>query len=411
MSGAETKPVRPQLNQIAFERIKRDILTCALEPGRQVTEAQLAGRYALGKAPIRAALLGLCQAGFVRAIPRRGYIITPITIRDVQDITQLRLLLEPTAASLAAGRLGEDEIQRLEALCEVRCAPREKSSERAVGAHRELHLIIARSSGNQRLADTLAKLYDDVERLMHLGVSRVNPEEMSGYKPLVQALATNDGEAAARLMVEQIELGRKRILEALLSGPGQTEINIREGLNKTLSLTEFAEEVTALLSGPNPGEVAFRVAEKLPRLLRNSHLLSPEQRESSSHSYRRHVLHVDPDGRFSVLAIVWEAGQTTPAHDHPCWSVVGVYEGEMRETCYRRLDGPDGTPRLLPIGVTHYQRGDVTYLDLLGQSLHRFDNPTSEITISVHIYGANIRSSGSGIGQCYIPEDMAGTSS
>ena len=411
MSGVETKPVRPQLNKIAFERIKRDILTCALEPGRQVTEAQLSARYALGKAPIRAALLGLCQGGFVRAIPRRGYLITPITIRDVQDITQLRLLLEPTAASLAAGRLGEDEIRRLEGLCEVRCAPREKSSERAVGAHRELHLIIARSSGNHRLADTLSKLYDDVERLMHLGVSRVNPEEMSGYKPLVQALATGDRETAARLMVEQIELGRKRILEALLSGPGQTEINIRAGLNKTLGLTEFADQVAALQSGPNPGEVAFRVAEKLPRLLRNPQLLSPEQRESSSHSYRRHVLHVDPEGRFSVLAIVWEAGQTTPAHDHPCWSVVGVYDGELRESCYRRLDGPDGTPRLLPIGVTHYQRGDVTYLDLPGQSLHRFDNPTNEITISVHIYGANIRSSGSGIGQCYFPEDMAGSSS
>jgi DNA-binding GntR family transcriptional regulator/predicted metal-dependent enzyme (double-stranded beta helix superfamily) len=405
--GPEPKHARPQLNKVAFERIKRDILTCALEPGRQVTEAQLAARYALGKAPIRAALAGLCQGGFVRAIPRRGYLITPITMRDVQDITQLRLLLEPPAASLAAGRLDDEDIERLRTLCEVRCSPREKSSERAVSAHRELHLIVARASGNQRLADTLAKLYDDVERLMHLGVSRVQPEEMSGYKPLVEALAVSDGDSAARLMVEQIELGRKRILEALLSGPGKAEINIREGLNKTLSLTDFAEQIQAILSGPNPSEAALRVAENLPRLLRNPRFLNPEQRESSSHSYRRHLLYVDPEGRFSVLAIVWEAGQTTPAHDHPCWSVMGVYAGELRETCYRRLNGPDGTPRLIPTGVTHYQRGDVTYLDLLGQNLHRFDNPTNDVAISVHIYGSDVRSSGSSFGQCYVPEDMA----
>src|SRR5262245_62001130 len=105
MSVAGSKAKRPQLSQVAFQRIKRDILTCVLPPGHQVTEAELAHRYALGKAPIRAALVGLCQSGFVRAIPRQGYLISPVTMRDVQEITQLRLLLEPEAAKLASGKL------------------------------------------------------------------------------------------------------------------------------------------------------------------------------------------------------------------------------------------------------------------------------------------------------------------
>src|SRR5260370_16240122 len=129
MSPVESTSVRPQLNSIAFDRIKRDILTCALEPGRQVTEGQLSTRYGLGKAPIRAALLALCQDRFVRAIPRRGYVISPITIRDVQDVTQLRLLLEPSAAQLAAGRLEAEGIGRLEAFCEVPCTPPQESSQ------------------------------------------------------------------------------------------------------------------------------------------------------------------------------------------------------------------------------------------------------------------------------------------
>jgi DNA-binding GntR family transcriptional regulator/predicted metal-dependent enzyme (double-stranded beta helix superfamily) len=408
MSHPEPTTVQPSLNRIAFERIKRDIITCALEPGREVTEAQLAARYALGKTPIRAALLGLSQEGFLRAIPRRGYLITPITMRDGQDIIQLRLLLEPTAARLAAGRVGDDHLNRLEDLCRVRVKPGEGSSEVAVNAHRELHLIIASTSGNQRLADALSKLYDHVERLIYLGVSRINPEEMAGYLPLVAALAAGDGEMASRLMVEQIELGRKRILEALLSKASQEEVDIREGLQRSSAdLAEFANQVSAILSGDTPGEFAFRVAEKLPKLLRNPKLLSAGQRESSLQSYRRHLLYADTEGRFSIQALVWEAGQSTPAHDHTCWSVVGVYEGELRESSYRRLESAGGASRLLPMGVTHYRKGDVTYLDLAGSELHRLDNPTNGVTISIHVYGSGARGSGSTIGQCYLPEDIA----
>ena len=224
VSGREPKSARPLLNEVAFDRIKRDILTCTLGPGEQVTEAQLAERYQLGRAPVRAALLGLAQAGLVRAIPRRGYLIAPITTQDVRDVTQLRLLLEPTAAKLASGRLSKVEIKRMETLCGVKCAPVEKYGDAAIAAHRELHMLIAGACGNQRLTNAIATLYDDVERLMQLGVTRVNAEEMSGYKPLVRALADNEGETAAALMVDQIELGRTRILEALFGGPLRDEV-------------------------------------------------------------------------------------------------------------------------------------------------------------------------------------------
>src|SRR5262249_2556980 len=161
----------------------------------------------------------------------------------VQDIIQLRLLLEPTAARLAAGRLNDEQLHRLEELSRVR-----SNAGEMVRAHRELHLIIARASGNRRLAESLSNLYDNVERLIHLGVSRINPEEMLGYRPLIAALAAGHGEDAARLMVEQIELGRKRILEALLSGASHEQVDIREGIQKRpLDLAEFAEHVSTIV--------------------------------------------------------------------------------------------------------------------------------------------------------------------
>ena len=402
----EPKSARPLLNEVAFDRIKRDILTCALGPGEQVTEAQLAERYQMGRAPIRAALLGLAQVGLVRAIPRRGYLIAPITTQDVQDVTQLRLLLEPTAAKLASGRLSETELRRMESLCTVKCAPVEKFGARAIAAHRELHMLIAHACGNRRLTDAISTLYDDVERLMQLGVTRVHAEEMSGYKPLVQALAGNDGETAAALMVDQIELGRNRILDALFAGRQHEELQGPDGGADMLSIQDFVRHLNHILSHEPGAETSTRVAAKLRGLLRNPLLLSTENRRSSPHSYRRHVLHVDPESRYSVVAIVWEEGQSTPVFRSSGWSVIGVYEGELREASYRLLSGSDGADRLLPAGVTHHGRGGILFQNGNEGNLQRLDNPVEQTTITVHVYGFDVRSSAAGLGECYFADDM-----
>ena len=56
------------------------------------------------------------------------------------------------------------------------------------------------------------------------------------------------------------------------------------------------------------------------------------------------VLHVAPDGVFSVVAVVWQPGQTIPIHDHGSWCVVGVYEGEEEEISYPRGTRPRARP-------------------------------------------------------------------
>src|SRR5262245_53345201 len=101
-------PRRQRLGDQAYDRIKEDIVVCRLRPGAEVTEAGLAQHYELGLAPIRAALSRLSQEGLVNVIPRRGYVITPITIQTVKEVFDLRLLLEPAAARAAAGRVNGD---------------------------------------------------------------------------------------------------------------------------------------------------------------------------------------------------------------------------------------------------------------------------------------------------------------
>ena len=56
-------------------------------------------------------------------------------------------------------------------------------------------------------------------------------------------------------------------------------------------------------------------------------MLTAEQRVGDPRSYRSHVLHIEPDGAFSIVALVWRPGQVTPIHDHVTWCVFGVIEG------------------------------------------------------------------------------------
>jgi len=85
----------------AYARIRRDILSCHLMPGASTTESQLMSDYGIGKNSVRIALVRLIQEGFVRSIPRQGYRITPITLKDVEEVFALRVQLEPLAARLA----------------------------------------------------------------------------------------------------------------------------------------------------------------------------------------------------------------------------------------------------------------------------------------------------------------------
>ena len=83
----------------AYDRIRQAIMRLELAPGAAVSEAQLVEGYDFSKASVRAALLRLRGEGLVVAEARRGHVIAPLTMRDVIEIYDLRLVLEPSASS------------------------------------------------------------------------------------------------------------------------------------------------------------------------------------------------------------------------------------------------------------------------------------------------------------------------
>lgn len=157
-----------------------------------------------------------------------------------------------------------------------------------------------------------------------------------------------------------------------------------------------------------PADRARAVAGRLEEFLTEPDLLDPRHREPSEDDYRQHVLHVEPDGSFSIVCLVWLPGQETPVHDHVAWCVPGVYRGREEETRYRLVgadreqvaeDGGRGA-YLEEANTVVNGTGTVVSLTPPGD-IHRVRNPGPEKAVSLHVYGADIDRLGSSIRRTY----------
>ena len=213
-------PAIPLLTDRAYERIRHDIITCAIAPGTEISEPQLCTQYRLGKAPVRMALIRLAHDGLLRAIPRRGYMVTPITLKDIQDVFELRLMLEPAAARMAAGRVDAQRLRTLDEACRPGYQSADiKSITRFLEANKSLHVAIAQATGNSRLGSMVAQLLDEITRLLHLALGLRNrcQELQHEHRALLKALVRGDGETAERISREQIEAARSMVLSAIMT--------------------------------------------------------------------------------------------------------------------------------------------------------------------------------------------------
>ncbi|MGN9912833.1 hypothetical protein ACTMTJ_35390 [Phytohabitans sp. LJ34] len=149
---------------------------------------------------------------------------------------------------------------------------------------------------------------------------------------------------------------------------------------------------TAIAAHVDWAATARLVAEQLRRHLPSPDVLTAEQRLGSADGYGSHTLHVEPDGSFSILAIVWRPGQITRIHDHLTWCVFGVIQGVEREELF------DADLNL--IGRSDNKTGEVSGFAPPGD-IHRVHNTTGGTAISIHIYGTDVTRVGSSVRRYY----------
>jgi 3-mercaptopropionate dioxygenase len=138
------------------------------------------------------------------------------------------------------------------------------------------------------------------------------------------------------------------------------------------------------------------IAGRLEALLAQDGWLAAEHQAPGADSYRQHLLYVSPCRGLSVVALVWRPGQRTPIHDHVAWCIVGVYRGLEHETRYRLVE-TGSEPCLVTSGSVEAHPGHVETLVPPVDNIHMVTAGGSGLTISIHVYGADIELLGSSI--------------
>ena len=168
----------------------------------------------MSKTPVREALSLLNHEGLVQILPRKAYVVSPITVRDVHDCFDLRVILESAAAELAATSITEPELARLESI--VASESSTASLAATLERNSSLHSLIARASRNERLVQLIEKLLSEMPRLITAGYIKGEHEQ------LIRALRQRNPKLAGDAMRAHILAVKEKALGVAVPGVSQS---------------------------------------------------------------------------------------------------------------------------------------------------------------------------------------------
>ena len=205
------------MRHVVFDGLRDDIISCDFSPGREIRESELALKYGVSKSPIRDALQKLEFEGLIEIVPRQGHRVTPISIKDAQDILEMREILEMAAIKRIAAEASRTALKKLD-----RFRFAEMASMRAFARYnREFHHHLTSLTGNIRLSEIMQRMMDNYERLCIVSLSsrRCEGEAMvaalDDHINIIDALQARDGAKAARLSVKHVRKSYKQIMLGL----------------------------------------------------------------------------------------------------------------------------------------------------------------------------------------------------
>ena len=191
---------------LAYEQLRALILAGDLTPGSRLAQAELAERLGISRTPVREALRRLAGEGLVEFRANRGFWTADLGLEAVLRRLEVRSLLEPGIAALAAARRGADQLVELED-----AVTGEAEATDAVGAHdasREFHVLLARATANPELERTLESLWivEVGRRLMarRAAVEDWRERDVEEHRAILAAVRAGAADRAADLMERHV---------------------------------------------------------------------------------------------------------------------------------------------------------------------------------------------------------------
>lgn len=207
------------LREKILETIRESILSGKLRPGEKVAEPELAERFGISRTPIREAFRQLESEGYLTVIPRKGAVVTALSERDVEEFYSIKSILEGYAARMAAERLSEKDIERLETINERLAAlAREGDVKTFFRVHNEFHDLFIRAAGNDKLFELISQLVLKFNRLRMASLALPGRMEISvqEHKKILDAFRRHDAEQADNLVRKTAAYGAQVLIHSMI---------------------------------------------------------------------------------------------------------------------------------------------------------------------------------------------------
>lgn len=208
--GLELRSLQQQIHDQLLGRILRR----ELEPGERISPPDIAAALGVSITPVRDAVNQMAAEGLVTVTPRRGTVVSPVSIRDIEELYEIRLMIEPDAAEHAASRATPDEIERVKELADrLESGPAGAGGVddletylQEIATDAELHAAVVRAAHNQRLDTLYAGLRTHVliARAVFPRLYRGQPHRRGEHRRVVDAIAAHDGAAASHAMAAHL---------------------------------------------------------------------------------------------------------------------------------------------------------------------------------------------------------------
>jgi len=205
----------------AYVRLREEIITAEVAPGTLLREEELTERLGVGRTPVREAIQRLRRDGYVIILPRRGTLVSEISITDLAAIYEVRTRLESWGARLAAERAGAADRREAEQLIADLEAVAAADYEALLRTDRRIHRFAYRCAKNPFLAETLDHYHNLSLRILHVAMRRypaLTPrldDVVHDQRALLEAIGRGDGDTAERVAAAHISTFQRAIRDVI----------------------------------------------------------------------------------------------------------------------------------------------------------------------------------------------------
>ena len=219
MSTAPEQSSAGTLTAQVAEQLRRQIVEGVLRPGARLRETHLSKELGVSRVPVREALRELMREGLVLVLPQRGAVVREMSGDDVEELFDVRVVLEVLAARPAARRCAEgaDPQELLEAMSAADEATHDASATRILQTNGRWHEAVAALSGHALLQETLAPVMSRNRWLMSQTAHRDADIQCREHHAIVDAITSGDETLAGMLMAAHVEAGRRPSLESVVA--------------------------------------------------------------------------------------------------------------------------------------------------------------------------------------------------